>query len=128
MLTKQCKDVLKSLDSLSGHSECELTFLGGHTFIARSDNFYLTFDYVDYQNEIHGIIDQLVMDGYAVYTTSRNDFRLTQKALREKQLIFQTVRSIAIKEVLIPIAVSIAASVITTFITLWISGLKLPWQ
>lgn len=85
MLTKESRAVLNELKTLTSNTEAEFSYLGYTTCFCLSTDSNRTYDYRKYQSEISGIMQQLATEGYVVSTYNEFHFRLTQKAIHEKQ-------------------------------------------
>lgn len=117
-MTFQCAAVLRGLKKLTNNSETDISFLGSTTCFCLLSDINKCFDYDKYQNEINGILDELEKNGYLVFTTDKNNFRLTHKAVHSQQTFWLNVISIFVRSFLLPIIVAF----ITTLITLWLQA------
>lgn len=116
MSTRPCKIILLELKKLTENTEAEIAFLGDTTcFIV--DSTGKTYDYQKYKNEIHGIIDMLVANGYAVYTKNKYFFCLTQKTVRHKSFRRRLVANFMLTNILVPALVSLVTTLLTLLIT-----------
>lgn len=91
MLTKQCKNVLYEIKTLTNNTEAEFCFISGEPYLCLSDNSIRYYDYTKYIDEISSIMAQLESEGYIIPTINAFHFRLTQKALHLKQFALSNV-------------------------------------
>lgn len=117
MLTFQCAKVLQGLKRLSLNTECNISYLCDTTCFC-NDDVTRTYDYKKYENEIESIIHHLVDNGYLQFQGNEYNFHLTQKAIHCTATFFQEFFLFLFKSIAVPIIVSI----ITTLITLHITG------
>lgn len=121
-MTKPCRTVLNELRKLSSHTESTFVLYAypHYIFLANTDK---SFEYDKYKEEIFGIIEQLVSDGYLKYTINQNYFCLTHKGLHKYQFEWDSFKSFLFRSIFVPVLVSF----ITTLLTLLVQVLlKLP--
>lgn len=116
MLTFQCRKVLIGLKRLSLNTECNISYLYDTTCFC-NDDITRTYDYKNYENEIEGIINCLVKDGYLQFQNNECNFHLTQKGIHYTATAFQEILLFLLKSVVVPIIVSIITTLITLYIT-----------
>lgn len=112
--------VLSNLRKLTGdNSDEELSFLGCTNCICvvSSPDYSLTYDYSKYKKEIHSIIRQLVKDEYLMYTRNDEFFIVTQKGLHPYRFHWETLKLFLFRSVAVPIAVSVATTLLTLYLT-----------
>lgn len=117
MLTFQCIKVLWNLKRLSSNTECNISFLYDTTCFC-DDDITRTYDYKKYESEIESIIQHLVDNGYLQFRDNECNFHLTQKAIHCTATALQEFFLFLFSSIAVPIVVSI----ITTLITLHITG------
>lgn len=117
MLTIQSAAVLKGIRLLARDAETDFGFLFNSTCLCLTSDPERVYDYRKYAHEIHGIMDFLVEQGYLI-STPGNQYRLTHHGLHPAQASLIQLRNFLLKDVLVPIAVSVA----TTLICLWLTG------
>lgn len=115
-MTKQCKYVLKHLKKLACNSDMLLSFLGNTTYICRFDDESTIFDYSKYEAEIDSIIQSLIDNGYLVQGFNQYHFHLTQKAIHHTQYSMEKIIKFLICSIVVPMAVSLATSIIVLYI------------
>lgn len=118
-MTIQCRKVLNELRKLSSRTKYFSFTLYEDThciYVTDTDESY---DYAKYENEIFGIIKQLVDDGYLEYTLNQYYFYLTHKGIHIFQFQWDACKSFLFNSILVPIFVS----VVTTLLTILIKGL-----
>ena len=120
-MTKSCRKVLNELQKLSSHTEQTFVFYSDTNDICLYENTDKSYNCEKYKDEIFGIINQLVSDGYLKYSVDNSQyyFFLTHKGLQRHQFEWDSFKSFLAKSVIVPIAVS----VITTLLTLLIQSL-----
>lgn len=114
-MIKQCQYVLEGLQSLVSNSEEAIAYRDDSPCFCLYSDVSKTFDYSLYANEIHLIIHQLQADGYLLPYENDVDhsFTLTFKGLHPYRVQLEVLKVFLFKSVLVPIAVSIATSLIT---------------
>lgn len=121
-MTKPCRTVLNELRKLSSHTESTLVLYINPHYICL-ENTGKVFNYIKYKDEIFGIIEHLVSDGYLKYTINQNHFCLTHKGLHKYQFEWDAFKSFLFRSIFVPVLVSF----ITTLLTLLVQVLlKLP--
>lgn len=118
-MTKACRKVLSGLRKLSGGSDAIMAFLGNTNCICLIDDMDKTFDYSKYIKEIESTIKHLVKEEYLEYSINEYHFTLTTKGLHPYRFKWESLKSFLIKSIAVPIAVSVA----TSLIVLWLQGL-----
>lgn len=111
-MTKQCRKILSELRKLSNNSEEVLAFLGDTNCFCVANDENKTFDYSKYENEISGIIEQLVNDGYLKYGYNEYFFTITNHGLHPHRYKWELIKHFLLTSILIPIAVSVVTSII----------------
>ena len=118
MITYPCISVLRNLKKLTNNSAVNISYLYDSTCFCLDDSERI-YDYHKYQHEIESIISYLIEQGYLQYNYDNTyNFCLTQKGLHRKFLTVQSATIFLLKNLLLPILVSI----VTTLITLRIKG------
>ncbi len=117
-----CRNVLKNLRKLSSNTEDILVFLGNTYCICRYDDSNSVYDYSKYKGEINSIIRQLVSDGYMAYSFNEHHFTLTQKGLHPYRFRWETTKHFLFSSILVPIAVSLATTLLTLLVQDLLSG------
>lgn len=122
-MTIQCRNVLNGLRKLSGSTEDILWFVDATYYICLFSDHKneQRYDYTKYKGEIHGIIDQLVNDGYLEYDSdddcsNKIYFSLTHKGLHPYQLRWDAFKIFMFRSVAVPIIVSIATTLLTLLV------------
>ena len=93
MITKECKNVLSELKSLTSNTESEIVFIMDTTYLCLSDDESEIYNYQKYKSEIYGILRHLESEGYISFTRNEYHFRLTQKAIHKGQFVLSSIRS-----------------------------------
>lgn len=130
-MTIQCRNVLNGLRKLSSSTEDVLWFVDETYYICldSDSDTERKYDYTKYKGEIHGIIKQLVMDGYLEYDSDDDGdvnelyFALTHKGLHPYQLQWDAFKSFLFRSVLVPVIVSLATTVLTLLVEAWLLSL-----
>lgn len=121
-MTPQCKKVLKILIKLSDRSECLLSFCGPSDFcICQYSNLDIEYNFSAFSKEFHGILQQLSRDGF-LHFDSDTVFHLTHKGLHRFWIRAEEFITFLYRSILVPIVVSVLASIITTYILFLFSG------
>lgn len=114
-MTKQCKAVLRELVMLSNNSEEPMGYVLNEPRISLFYNSNKFYDYSPYSNEIEGIIQQLVDDGY-LELFNRHDFKLTHKGLHRRTFQWIEIKQFLLRSILVPIVVSIITTAIINLV------------
>ena len=120
-MTIQSIMLLNSLASFVVDEETVISFLEHTSSFCYANDLNKTLDYSKYSHEIHGIIKYLIDEGYLeyAYANNTNFFRLTHRGLHRHQITIQNALDFLYRSIIVPIAVSLA----TTLITLWLNAL-----
>lgn len=130
MLTVQCKKVLKGLRDITNNSSEPFSYSEA---TGNGTDFYCyatkkTYNYGKYEHEIDSIMDCLEKEGYLTsdFSGSIIHYSLTQFAVHEHQYRWGSIKHFLFTSIAIPIVVSVATALATTFLTLWLQGFLLP--
>ena len=118
-MTYQSKSVLKQLRKLVSNTDDLLYFDRDDGFIYLDEDSDKKYDFTRYKGEIGAIIDQLIDENHLKYAHNEYYFTLTELGLHPYQTNWQKIKSFLFHSVLVPIAVSVA----TTLVTLWLQEL-----
>ncbi|MFW5669481.1 MAG: hypothetical protein ACOCM4_09590 [Acetivibrio ethanolgignens] len=118
-MTYQSKSVLRQLRKLVSNTEDLLYFDGEDNFIYLDEDSDKKYDCSRYKGEIGAIIDQLLDEKYLKPGLNKYYFSFTELGLHPYQNSWNKFKSFLFQSVLVPIAVSVA----TSLITLWLQGL-----
>lgn len=119
-MTYICRNVLRGLQSIVKDTDDTLSLVDGEPFICLYNDPSTYYDYSKYKNEINSIIKELVRTGYLEYDFNEYHFSLTHKGFHPYLYTWEDVRNFIFKSIIIPIAVSVATTVVTLCITQWL--------
>ena len=90
-MTIQGKIVLSKFKKLTENTERSFSYLYDSTCFCLDEDPTKTYDYINYFNEIEGIITLLIQEGYLVTAYNNYSYKLTQKGIHNKQFTLHQV-------------------------------------
>lgn len=114
-MTKQCKYVLKQIKKLTNNTACEFGYVHEKNYIYTVCNNSKKLVLDKCTGELSTLISSLLSDGYL--TTNQFGLQLTHKGLHPFRVSFEEVKLFLLKSVLIPIVISVLASLATMCLT-----------
>ena len=116
-MTKQCKYVLKKIKLLTGKTSREVGYENDKNIIYELKKPNEKLELAKYHGELNTLISSLIDNGHL--TTTRFGIQLTHKGIHPFRVSFEEVKRFLFKSVIIPIIISVLASLAT----MWLKGL-----
>lgn len=120
MLTKNALTVLKRLNTITGGTEKEITYIYGKPVLCLLENSEVSWDFSEYDPEIDSIMEMLENNG-AIKATRNHVFRLTQIGIHYQELQ-RLERREKWKERIFGFISGVAVAVIGDLIVRWLAG------
>lgn len=114
-MTHSCRDVLNHLRELSDNDFALLTFVSDAPCICLRDNLSKRYDYSKYKGEIGAIIQELKRTEYLEVDSNGIILCLTYRGLHPFGLACDEAKKFLFQSVAVPIAVSIATTLLTSY-------------